>query len=333
MQSNQTLTETYIGYNSDEAVRNESSSGGIFNAIASTFIDNGGVVYGAAFTDDYSVRHIRIESKENLPQIMKSKYVQSDLRYIFDVLATDLKKGRPVLFSGTPCQVAAINQLAESLKLKEKLYTIDFICHGVPSPGVWKSYLDYISEGSEVHEVNFRDKSHAGWHDYYLHIKYGDNSQLNESHELNTYMRLFLSDRNIRPACYYCNFKSGNYMSDLTLADAWKIEKEYEPWADDKGTSLFIIRSHKGETLLASCDSHLKLRKSNYEFWSKMNPSLVTRTQVGGGRKKLFSDFTELDESAFWEKYSPIPRKKKIRYIAKKVAKVTGIEKALRKRV
>ena len=146
-------------------------------------------------------------------------------------------------------------------------------------------------------------------------------------------MRLFLSDRNIRPACYYCNFKSGNYMSDLTLADAWKIEKEYEPWADDKGTSLFIIRSHKGETLLASCDSHLKLRKSNYEFWSKMNPSLVTRTQVGGGRKKLFSDFTELDESAFWEKYSPIPRKKKIRYIAKKVAKVTGIEKALRKRV
>lgn len=181
--------------------------------------------------------------------------------------------------------------------------------------------------------MNFRDKSHAGWHDFYLHIKYGDNSQLNESHELNTYMRLFLSDRNIRPACYYCNFKSGNYMSDLTLADAWKIEKEYEPWADDKGTSLFIIRGHKGETLLASCDSHLKLRKSNYEFWSKMNPSLVIRTQVGGGRKKLFSDFSELDESAFWKKYSLIPRKKKIRYIAKKVAKVTGIEKALRKRV
>ena len=333
MKNNQTLTDAYIGYNPDESVRKDSSSGGIFNAIASAFIDNGGVVFGAAFDDDYSVRHVRIENKENLSRIMKSKYVQSDLKYIFDVLAEDLKKGRPVLFTGTPCQVAAVCQFADGLRLREKLYTIDFICHGVPSPGVWKSYLNYISKGSEVHEVNFRDKSHAGWHDYYLHIKYGDNSQLNESHELNTYMRLFLSDKNIRPACYYCNFKSGNYMSDLTLADAWKIEKEYEPWADDKGTSLFIIRSHKGEILLASCDSNLKLRKSNYEFWSKMNPSLVTRTQVGGGRKKLFSDFSELDESAFWKKYSPIPRKKKIRYIAKKVAKVTGIEKALRKRV
>lgn len=333
MRSNQALTETYIGYNPDEAVRKESSSGGIFNAIASTFIDNGGVVFGAAFDDDYFVRHIRIESKENLSRIMKSKYVQSDLKCIFDALVADLKSGRPVLFSGSPCQVAAINQLAESLALKEKLYTVDFICHGVPSPGVWKSYLDYISEGSEVHEVNFRDKSHAGWHDYYLHIKYGDNSQLSESHELNTYMRLFLSDRNIRPACYYCNFKSGNYMSDLTLADAWKIEKEYEPWADDKGTSLFIVRSHKGENLLAACDSQLKLRKSNYEFWSKMNLSLVTRTQVGEGRKELFSDFSELEESAFWKKYSQISRKKKIRYIAKKVAKVTGIEKTLRKRM
>ena len=333
MQNDQTLMDAYIGYNPDESVRKDSSSGGIFNAIASAFIDNGGVVFGAAFDDDYSVRHVRIENKENLSRIMKSKYVQSDLKYIFDVLAEDLKKGRPVLFTGTPCQVAAVCQFADGLRLREKLYTIDFICHGIPSPGVWKSYLNYISKGSEVHEVNFRDKSHAGWHDYYLHIKYGDNSQLNESHELNTYMRLFLSDKNIRPACYYCNFKSGNYMSDLTLADAWKIEKEYEPWADDKGTSLFIIRSHKGEILLASCDSNLKLRKSNYEFWSKMNPSLVTRTQVGGGRKKLFSDFSELDESAFWKKYSPIPRKKKIRYIAKKVAKVTGIEKALRKRV
>ena len=122
-------------------------------------------------------------------------------------------------------------------------------------------------------------------------------------------------------------------MSDLTLADAWKIEKEYEPWADDKGTSLFIVRSHKGENLLISCDSQLKLRKSNYEFWSRMNPSLVTRTQVGAGRKELFSNFSKLDEGSFWKKYSQISRKKKIRYIAKKVAKVTGIEKTLRKRM
>lgn len=333
MKNNQTLKDTYIGYNSDESVRKDSSSGGIFNAIASTFIDNGGVVFGAAYDDDYSVKHVRIENKKDLPQVMRSKYVQSNLKYIFDVLEDDLKKGRPVLFTGTPCQVAAVCQFADGLKLRNQLYTIDFICHGVPSPGVWKSYLRYISDGSEVSEVNFRDKTFAGWHDYYLHIKCGDNRQMNESHELNTYMRLFLSDRNIRPSCYYCNFKSDNYMSDLTLADAWKIEKAYEPWADDRGTSLFIIRSSKGEALLAASDSHLKIRKSNYEFWSKMNPSLVTRTKVGEGRKKLFLDFSELDESSFWKKYSKISRKKKIRYVAKKVAKATGLEMILRKKM
>ena len=102
MKNNQTLTDAYIGYNPDESVRKDSSSGGIFNAIASAFIDNGGVVFGAAFDDDYSVRHVRIENKENLSRIMKSKYVQSDLKYIFDVLAEDLEKGRPVLFTGTP---------------------------------------------------------------------------------------------------------------------------------------------------------------------------------------------------------------------------------------
>ena len=333
LQNKQNLMDTYIGYNPEETVRKESSSGGVFNAIASTFIDNGGVVFGAAFDKHYSVKHIRIDSKTNLPQIMKSKYVQSDLKDIFDSVTADLKAGRTVLFSGTPCQVAAVCQLADSLRLREKVYTIDFICHGVPSPGVWKAYLDYISEGSEVHEVNFRDKSHAGWHDFYLHIKYGDNSQLNESHELNTYMRLFLSDRDIRPSCYYCNFKSTNYMADLTLADAWKIEKEYQPWADDKGTSVFVIRSAKGQELVKQCGKKIVSRKSDYAFWSRMNPSLVMKTQMGAGRKLLFDDFEKMPQSEFWKKYGKVALKRKVRYMAKKVAKITGIETALRKRM
>ncbi len=333
MSSEAPLTETYIGYNPAESIRKESSSGGIFNAIASTFIDKGGVVYGAAFGDDYSVKHVRIESKEELSAIMKSKYVQSQLEHIFEALALDLTQGRAVLFSGTPCQVAAICRFGDGLKLRDKLYTVDFICHGVPSPGVWESYLDYISEESEVHEVNFRDKSHAGWHDYYLHIEYGDNKQLNESHELNSYMRLFLSNKNIRPSCYHCNFKASNYMSDMTLGDAWKIEKEYEPWADDKGTSLFVVRSHKGKEILDSCNACLKLRKSDYDFWSKMNPSLAKKTLVGSGRKELFSDFSKMERNSFWKKYSRVSKKRRIRYVLKKLAKLTGIEKTLRKRM
>lgn len=324
---------TYIGYNSTEPIRKESSSGGIFYAIASTFIENGGIVYGAAFDNEHSVKHIRVANKAELSAIMRSKYVQSSLKNVLEKVIYDLKQGKQVLFSGTPCQTAAVCKLAETIKSEANLYTVDFICHGVPSPAIWKSYLEYVSCGKKVHEVNFRDKSHGGWHDYYLHIKYGDNSQLNESHEINPYMQLFLSDKNIRSSCYYCNFKADGYMSDLTLADAWKIEKEYQPWADDKGTSVFFVRSNKGRDLINFCKEKIQLKDSDYDFWSKMNPSLVNRTQIGTGRRKMFEDFKLLERDDFWKKYRHTSIKKKSRYIAKKIVKKAGIETALRKRL
>ena len=326
------IKDAYVGYNLSEDVRKESSSGGIFNAIASLFIEKGGVVYGAAFDNEFAVKHIRIDNKKDLLLIMKSKYVQSNLENVFELIMNDLKNGKQVMFSGTPCQTASVCKFADSIGLKEKLYTVDFICHGVPSPMMWKSYLNYISKGNIIHEVNFRDKSPAGWHDYHLHIKYGNNGKLNESHEMNAYMNLFLSDKNIRPSCCFCNFKADNYVSDLTLADAWKIEKEYEKWADDKGTSLFIIRSDKGKELIESSDN-IEIKNSNYQLWSKMNPSLVTRTMPGNGRKEMFSDFLSLDKNDFWKKYGSISIKKKIRYSAKKFAKIIGAEKMLRKKI
>lgn len=325
--------ETFIGYNSAEDIRKDSSSGGLFFPIARAFIINGGVVYGAAFTKDFSVKHIRIDKEENLSAIMRSKYVQSNLTDVLDTLIADLKHGKKVLFSGTPCQTAAICHIADTMGLRDNLYGLDFICHGVPSPMLWKSYLDFISGKKQICDVNFRDKKHAGWHDYFLHIGYEDKSHLSESHELNTYMRLFLSDKAIRPSCYYCQFKAENYASDLTLGDAWKIEKEYPAWADDKGTSLFIVRSNNGRTLLDSCKDEILCRASDYSFWAKMNPSMVTRTQVGNGRKAMFADFAQMPPEAFWVKYGHIPAKKKARYFAKKALKVTGLEKVVRNRM
>ena len=122
-------------------------------------------------------------------------------------------------------------------------------------------------------------------------------------------------------------------MADLTLADAWKIEKEYQPWADDKGTSVFVIRSAKGQELVKQCGKKIVSRKSDYAFWSRMNPSLVMKTQMGAGRKLLFDDFEKMPQSEFWKKYGKVALKRKVRYMAKKVAKITGIETALRKRM
>ncbi len=325
--------DAYIGYHSADQVREESSSGGIFHALARQVIQAGGVVYGAAYDADFLIKHTRISELEALADIMKSKYVQSALTDVWVPLSEDMKSGKTVLFSGTPCQVAAISRLAALNKAKNNLILVDFICHGTPSPELWKSYLGYVAQGQAVKSVNFRDKKQTGWHDYAMHIVYGENRQFRESHEINAYMRTFLSDRNIRPACYHCRFKGEGYCSDITLADAWKIEKEYAPWADDKGTSLFIVRSEKGQQLLDACQDQLNVRPSDYECWTTMNPSLVQQTSVGNGRKAMFDDFSLLSNQEFWEKYRRVPVKKAIRYCIKKLVKALKLGRALRRKL
>lgn len=172
------------------------------------------------------------------------------LKKIYILLKNDLQKGKKVLFSGTLCQVKAISNYVMNSKISsENLYLIDFICHDVPSPKIWSSYLNYISKNKNLLEINFRNKSSAGWHDYF-YAKYEDNSQLKQSHEIHLYMRIFLSNKNIRPVCYECQFKDEQCYSDITLGDAWKVEKEKPKWADYKGISVFIVRSTKGEKLL-----------------------------------------------------------------------------------
>lgn len=323
-------SQTYIGYNSDSEIRAHSSSGGIFHAIASQFVFAGGIVYGAAFDEKSMVKHIRVDSIRQLERLMKSKYVQSSIENIIADVAVDLKGGKKVLFSGTPCQVAAIIRLAEKNKTDATLYTLDFICHGVPSPGVWSSYIDYAANGNTPMAISFRDKNPRGWHDYYFSMKFNGKVILRESHEMNAYMRSFLTNKNIRASCYDCRYKGSAHIADITLGDAWKIEKEFPQWADDKGTSVFVVRSEKGRYLLSALPTNVIYRESSYERWSAYNESLEKRTLKPEGRKKFFDDYSSLDCKAFWIHYSTIPRKKKIRYYAKRVARYMGIEKLLR---
>jgi coenzyme F420-reducing hydrogenase beta subunit len=324
--------KTYVGYNNNENIRKDSSSGGLFYPIAYNFITNGGVVYGAAFNSEFLVNHIRIDNVDDIPLLMQSKYVQSSLMGIWNEIHKDLISGKKVLFAGTPCQTAAIKKYFEKNNTIENLYTIDFICHGVPSPEIWKSYLDNISKNRSVREVNFRDKSRRGWHDFCLNIKFDNTSKIIESHYMNAYMRLFLSDKNLRPSCYSCGFKANNYWSDITLADAWKIEKERQDWADDKGTSLVISRTTKGNELLND-SLEIVIRESDYDFWSKMNPSLIKSSSVGIGRKDMFEDFKKLTNDDFWKKYSKVPYKVRAKYICRRLVKMAGIEGLIRKRL
>lgn len=335
------IPDTYVGFNNDDRNRSISSSGGIFCELAKSILRDGGTVYGAVFSNSFSVKHVRIDEEKNLGKLLTSKYVQSDCASVFTQIESDLNSGRKVLFAGTPCQTASVKAFAVKNHIIENLFLVDFVCHGVPSPGVWRSYLKRISGNLKIHEVAFRDKSYAGWHNYYLHIEYGDNSHggfssegiLNESHETNAYMRAFLNDWDIRPSCYRCCFKENNYAGDITLGDAWKIEMDCPDWDDDKGVSLFMIRTSKGRKVMKSIDDNIQFIATDYHRWTRYNPSIVKATGYNLLRPDIFRKFSEQETDSFWKEQSVMPYKKRVKYLAKMCLKRTGLDRMARKRL
>lgn len=322
---------TYIAYSKSENAKLNSSSGGIFVLLAEKVIEQGGTVFGAAFDKEFNLHHIRVTSKKELKRLLRSKYIQSNILDIYRELLQDLNDKKMVLFCGTPCQVSAIKSKMTNKKLLDNLILIDFICHGVPSPGIWNSYKIYLEEKlkDKIKDVNFRDKS-KGWHDYSFYVS-TENKTICESHDLNAYMRTFLSDKNIRPSCYNCFVKPDNYQSDITLGDAWKIEKEKADWADDKGTSVIITRTDKGEEYLERIKDEIHIASSSYEKWCQFNPSLSVRTNINIDRENFFNKFAELSRDEFWKKNEKINWKIKIKYRLKKTIKLFNLDKIIRK--
>ena len=153
-------TQAYAAINKDEDVRMRSSSGGMFHALAKWTIEQGGVVFGARFNDQWEVVHDYTETIEGIEPFMRSKYVQSRIGDTFKQAKQFLEAGRWVLYSGTPCQIGGLKAYLK--KEYEKLLGVDLICHGVPSPGVWRAYLKEAIKGDTLLGFNFRDKKN-GW--------------------------------------------------------------------------------------------------------------------------------------------------------------------------
>ena len=328
------IKKAYVGYAVDEKIRQSGSSGGIFSVFAQSIIEAGGVVYGAAFDELFTVKHIRVDSVFALKKILTSKYVQSDMRGVYSQIQADLYAGKKVMFCGTPCQVTALHHFIEQKKLTDNLVLIDFICHGVPSPRVWDTYKIFLERKLDgyLKYVNFRDKIRA-WHDYSFVAATNSGKRMSESHELNAYMQTFISDKNIRKSCFSCVCKPNNYFSDITLGDAWAIEKEKPEWADDKGISFLAVRSQNGDKLLHKLQEKLKLAETSYEQWCAWNPSLYSSTVQNEGRIQFFKDFMKGDFDLLWYKESKIALKKRIRYKCKQISRKLGLESFLRRKI
>jgi coenzyme F420-reducing hydrogenase beta subunit len=236
----------------DDVVRKESTSGGLFSVIAEDILNNGGVVIGAVFDGDFNVTHTVVEDIEDLNLLRGSKYVQSNIGSIYKIVKIYLEKGRLVLFTGTPCQV---DGLLHTIKLPfENLITLDIICHGAPSPKVFKSYMQYIDEnvsfGEKIIGIKFRYKN-PSWTVFSMRIEFDSGRVYMNDMYNDPYLQCFLGDYITRASCHKCIYTNTKRISDITLGDFWGyMSSNKELKNDEKGISLMMVNSDKGINIL-----------------------------------------------------------------------------------
>lgn len=246
----------FAARNKNMQVRMRSSSGGVFSELAQYVEQKNGVVYGAAFDENKNVVHERATGNQ-WRHFCESKYVQSDMRDSYRSVRDDLKSGRFVLFSGTPCQVDGLKSFLTLAKVpQDNLLTIDIVCHGTPSPAIWQDWLKWKAKEQAIREVHFRDKKEVGWHHSTLTLISGDGKEIaKEPQSKGVFWKLFFNHIILKPACGNCPYASFKRVGDFTLGDYWGIEKHYPQMDDDKGTSLLMVNTQKAKEVWMNIQS------------------------------------------------------------------------------
>lgn len=290
----------YGAKSKDEDVVKRSSSGGMFSTFANEILAKGGIVFGAGFDDDFNVVHKSAETAEQLQPLMCSKYVQSDLGNTYKEVIEALTQGRQVLFSGTPCQCAGLRGFLG--KSYDNLLLLDFVCHGVPSPGVYRNYLSYMSREDEITSVCFRDKS-MDKSGHQVKIQYKNSPEYTAHFAKDVYILAFLQDINLRKSCYNCtnkNFASG---SDITIGDFWGVDLTDSILKDEKGVSMVVVNTPKGSEWFEKVRSKVTWDESTYEDVLKGNPSIIKNAKNNPLRERYLKDSNGLNIKKLADKY------------------------------
>lgn len=292
----------YACINKNDEVRKNSSSGGIFYLLAENILSKNGVVFGARFNDDFDVVHDYIEKIEDISLFQGSKYVQSTIHDSFKKAKKFLDSNRLVLFTGTPCQIEGL--LSYLRKDYSNLITQDIVCHGVPSPKLFKLYKENIKQiyKDDITKINFRKKTN-GWKHYHVKIDF-NNQNYEIDHDDDVYMKAFLNDIALRDSCYQCNAKKKHRLSDITLADFWGIENILPELDDDKGTSLVIINSILGKQIFNEIKNQIIYKEVDYEKAIVNNPSLYQSVNRPKNRDAYLNNVTVDNLTNITKKYT-----------------------------
>ena len=284
--------KVYACYSRDEKVREKSSSGGMFTQLALSVIQENGVVFGAGFDSDFRVRHAYVYNTQDLDDLRRSKYVQSDTGNTFREVKAFLVEGRRVFYCGTPCQIAGLKAFLG--RNYPKLITCDMACSGVPSPKVWGMYLDFICGryNSKISSISFRDKS-EGWADFRMKIVFRNGKCYSDRAKRELFFIGFGKNIFNRKSCFDCKFRIANTKADITLADFWGISKQGGgEFSDNKGVSMIITHTDAGEDVLSRIGESIYIWERSLEEAVTYNPRLVSSLKEPVKHSSFFNDLS-----------------------------------------
>ena len=299
------VLEVYGTKNKNVDEQLKSSSGGMFSIFAKYVLDNNGIVFGAAFDNNWKVVHKYIDKKEDLDSLRRSKYVQSDINITYKYAKQFLEQDKLVLFTGTPCQIAGLKSFLQ--KDYENLIAIDIICFQVASPLVWERFLKENFNINDIKEIDFRDKFY-GWDKSIMSLSLKNNIRypklpliysllsqrikmlLSSTNYALSYRKGCLSGLFSRPACHNCSFK-GDRNSDFTIGDLWGINNILPEMYDKKGVSVLTINSQKGKEIFEKVKNNIEYEQINYDDMIKYNPAFVSSAPAHPNREEFFKRY------------------------------------------
>lgn len=321
------MIDKAFAYKNENDILLISSSGGAYMGIVSTLLKSGDIswsVYGAAFDENFHVKHERAIDIEGCKRFCGSKYVQSDIRDIFEGVVTDLNNDINVLFTGTPCQIAAIKAYINKKNIDtEKLWTVDVVCHGTPPEKFWEEWIRYLERknNSKLKNFSFRYKP-GGWKGYPVLAEFQNGQRYENSFRTSSYMTLFRRNLLMRESCFHCRYP-GNFQSDITISDFWGVEIVMPEIPAKGGVSLLLAHTEKGMNIVKALSPEPKMVMS--ENFQKYNSNLVHTTPKPDKYDAFWNDYRKHGLEYVLEKYGGNNLKGKIKFELIKFLRDSGL--------
>lgn len=317
--------KVYAAYANDKNIRLASSSGAMFSLLANKILSEGGVVYGVRMADDcYKAEYARVDSIDGLSVLRGSKYLQAKLGDTYKNVKKDLQEGVSVLFTGTGCYVNGLKTFLG--REYDNLMCMDIVCHGTPSPKLWKGYVEYREKqnNSKMIYASFRNKDKHDWNGFEMKEIDENHNEMWISRHIDPYFTMFVKNICLRPSCFSCTAKYYK-LSDITVADFWGIDSVAPEMNDNLGVSLVITRTNKGQLIFDSVSDKLNRKEVSYEDGVRENKSEYQSYPMPKERSKFFEDMNTMSFEKLSHKYVDVPLWKqaarKLKRLAKKVVR------------